>query len=147
MLGSGATFIENQLESLKHHFQGNYNTYIGYNEKLAHLIYAASDFILMPSRVEPCGLNQMYAMRYGTIPIVRRIGGLKDTIIDIGDGGFGICHDQASVWDVNHAISRAKNRYENKELMKKNVPRIMQINHSWENVAQTYVEVYRQLVD
>jgi starch synthase len=147
MLGSGNAYLENQLDSLKYHFGGNYNTFIGYNEKLAHIIYAASDFILMPSKVEPCGLNQMYALRYGTIPIVRRIGGLKDTIIDIGEGGFGICHDQASVWDVNYSISRAKNMYENKELIKKIVPRIMQINHSWENVAQTYLDVYRQLVD
>ena len=96
-------------------YKTNYNVYIGYNEQLSHQIYAGADFLLMPSRVEPCGLNQMYALRYGTIPIVRRTGGLKDTIIDIGDEGFGICHDQASVFDVNYSIGRAIALYDNSE--------------------------------
>ncbi|RZM21251.1 MAG: glycogen synthase, partial [Pedobacter sp.] len=89
VLGSGEKEVEDRLEGLKQYFTGNYNTYIGYNEQLSHQIYAGADFLLMPSRVEPCGLNQMYAMRYGTVPVVRRIGGLKDTVTDIGDGGFG----------------------------------------------------------
>ena len=61
----------------------------------------------MPSRVEPCGLNQMYALRYGCMPIVRRTGGLKDTVIDIGDNGFGICHNETTVEDVLYSIERA----------------------------------------
>ena len=81
ILGSGNTAIENHLNSLLQNYKGNYNTFIGYNEELAHLIYAGSDFLLMPSRVEPCGLNQMYSLRYGTIPMVREVGGLKDTVI------------------------------------------------------------------
>ena len=79
ILGSGDSNVENNLQSMQYFYNGNFNSYIGYNEKLAHNIYAGADFLLMPSRVEPCGLNQMYAMRYGTIPIVRRTGGLKDT--------------------------------------------------------------------
>ena len=108
LLGSGDINVENQLNNIKNSFAGNYNTYIGYNEELAHRVYGGADFLLMPSRVEPCGLNQMYAMRYGTIPIVRRTGGLRDTVLDMGDpGGFGICHDQSSVWDVTYSMSRA----------------------------------------
>ena len=70
-------------------------------------MYAGADYLLMPSRVEPCGLNQMYALRYGTIPIVRNTGGLKDTVKDFGgEGGYGICFDVASVGDICNAIHR-----------------------------------------
>jgi starch synthase len=83
------------------------NTFIGYNEELAHLIYAGSDFLLMPSRVEPCGLNQMYSLRYGTIPIVRRTGGLRDTVLILEMMEMG--HDQAIVGDICYSIQRAVN--------------------------------------
>ena len=78
ILGSGFPEVEEQLERLKQLSQNDYNVYIGYNESLSHLMYSGADFLLMPSRVEPCGLNQMYSMRYGTVPMVRRTGGLKD---------------------------------------------------------------------
>lgn len=145
MLGSGDKQLENSLESLKYFYSGNYNSYIGYNEKLAHIIYAGADFLLMPSRVEPCGLNQMYAMRYGTIPIVRRTGGLKDTVLDMGDGGFGICHDQASVFDVNYSITRAIDLFNDKEKFDSVRATAMQIDHSWDKVAKQYINVYQSL--
>jgi len=142
VLGSGNTEIENQLSHLLVSFKGNYNVFIGYNEALAHQIYAGSDFLLMPSREEPCGLNQMYAMQYGTIPIVRRTGGLKDTVIDFGDNGNGICHDQASTVDICHAIQRAVNLYENKKSLNNIRRKGMNLNHSWELVSQEYIEMY-----
>lgn len=142
VLGSGNTEIENQLSHLLPSFKGNYNVFIGYNEELAHQIYAASDFLLMPSRVEPCGLNQMYAMRYGTIPIVRRTGGLKDTVIDIGDNGNGICHDQASIVDVCFSIQRAVNLYKDKKSLNKIRRKGRNIDHSWESISQEYIEMY-----
>jgi starch synthase len=77
ILGSGFPEVESHLESLQSLSKGDYSIYIGYNETLSHLMYAGMDFILMPSRVEPCGLNQMYAMRYGTIPVVRNTEALK----------------------------------------------------------------------
>ena len=146
ILGSGNPDIETQLLQLRNEYKGNYNVFIGYNEELAHLIYAGSDFILMPSRVEPCGLNQMYALRYGTVPIVRRTGGLKDTVIDFGDNGNGVCHDQASVGDVCYSINRALNLYENKADF--NTIRIkgMATDHSWERVCQEYIETYNQII-
>lgn len=146
ILGSGNPDIETQLLKLRNEYKGNYNVFIGYNEELAHLIYAGSDFILMPSRVEPCGLNQMYALRYGTVPIVRRTGGLRDTVIDFGDNGNGICHDQASVGDVCYSINRAVNLYENKADF--NTIRIkgMATDHSWERVCQEYIETYNQII-
>ena len=145
ILGSGDTHVENELQSLQHFYNGNYNVFIGYNEKLAHIIYAGADFLLMPSRVEPCGLNQMYALRYGTIPIVRRTGGLKDTVLDIGDGGFGICHNETSVWDVNYSITRAIDLFNDKEKIEATIKTTMQIDHSWDKVAATYLTLYQSL--
>lgn len=145
ILGSGHEEIEQELNILKGEFTNNFNAHIGYDEKLSHLIYAGVDFLLMPSRVEPCGLNQMYSLRYGTIPIVRRTGGLKDTVVDIGDGGFGICHDQASVWDILHSIKRAIGLYNDKDTLKKIQKEIMKIDHSWTKSAQEYIDLYQSI--
>jgi starch synthase len=147
ILGSGNTQIENQLNSLLVDYKGNYNTFIGYNEELAHLIYAGADFLLMPSRVEPCGLNQMYSLRYGTIPIVRRTGGLKDTVIDFGDGGNGICHDQSSVGDISYSIQRAVSLYKDKEHLNKIITLGMSTDHSWEKASQEYIDMYNLILN
>jgi starch synthase len=142
LLGSGHQEIEAELKEIP---KDNFNTFIGYDEKLAHIMYAGADFLLMPSRVEPCGLNQMYSLRYGTVPVVNAIGGLKDTIIDIDkEGGFGIVHDGVSTEKVTSAISRATNYYTKKEF-NKNIKGIMEINHSWNNSAQEYVTLYKSL--
>ncbi|MGE4288232.1 MAG: glycogen synthase [Salinivirgaceae bacterium] len=145
ILGSGEPHIEQGLLHLEANFKGTYCSYIGYNEKLSHIMYAGADFILMPSRVEPCGLNQLYALRYGTVPIVRRTGGLKDTVFDIGDGGFGICHDQVESWDVINSINRAKAFFSKQNVFKHNRKTIMEIDHSWNRAAQEYLELYKTL--
>jgi len=145
ILGSGEKNIEQGLLHLESMFKGSYCSYIGYSEKLSHLIYAGADFLLMPSRVEPCGLNQMYALRYGTIPIVRRTGGLRDTVTDIGDKGFGICHDQCSTFDVIHSMQRAKTLFKDQKTFKKIRKQIMQIDHSWNRAAAEYIELYQSL--
>ncbi|PVX47768.1 starch synthase [Flavobacterium sp. 103] len=146
ILGYGDVEIENQLAQLLSVYNENYNTFIGYNEELAHKTYASSDFILIPSRVEPCGLNQMYALRYGTIPIVRRTGGLKDTIVDFEDNGNGICHDQASAEDVCDSIQRAVDLYKNKENINQIRIKGMNTDHSWKNVSQEYLELYNLII-
>jgi starch synthase len=147
VLGSGDPGIESQLESMRSNFIGYYNSTIGYNEKLAHQLYAAADFLLMPSRVEPCGLNQMYALRYGTVPMVRSVGGLKDTIKDYGDqGGFGIRFDQASVGDITYSVGRAIDLYVNKpDLYSWMRGYMMSIDHSWDSSAQQYIDIYKSL--
>lgn len=148
ILGSGDPHVEWQLNNMTSHFSGNYNAVIGYNEKLSHQMYAGADFLLMPSRVEPCGLNQMYAMRYGTVPIVRSTGGLKDTVIDIGDeGGYGIRFNQASVGDIIYSIGRAADVYKEKEKLHARRRRMMGIDNSWDNSAQQYIDVYSSLVN
>ncbi|MFG6685284.1 glycogen synthase [Mariniflexile sp. HNIBRBA6329] len=146
LLGSGNNFVEEQLENLKKDYIGTYNAFIGYDEKLSHIIYAGADFLLMPSRVEPCGLNQMYALRYGTIPIVRSIGGLKDTVTDISkENGFGICHDNVSVLEITNAIDRGVDLYQKQSEYKNIQHRIMEIDHSWHVSAQEYINLYNSI--
>ncbi len=143
VLGSGESYIEIQLEHLRGQLFGYYNSMIGYNEKLSHQMYAGADFLLMPSRVEPCGLNQMYALRYGTIPIVRKTGGLKDTVKDFGDeGGYGITFEIASVGDICNSVHRAIQLYEQQEKFNEIKKQAMQINNSWEKSAEMYIELY-----
>ena len=143
VLGSGEPHVEYELEILKGPLFGYYNARIGYNEKLSHQMYAGADFLLMPSRVEPCGLNQMYALRYGTVPIVRNTGGLKDTVKDFGEeGGYGICFNTASVGDICFSIYRALQLYDQPERLHEIRKQIMEINNSWEKSAETYIELY-----
>lgn len=143
ILGSGSPHVEWQLENLKSSFVGYYNSIIGYNEQLSHQMYAGADFLLMPSRVEPCGLNQMYAMKYGTIPIVRRTGGLKDTVKDFGEyEGFGICFDKATIWDIVYSVQRACELYKDQKRMNEIRKVNMQIDHSWESSIQEYINLY-----
>lgn len=149
VLGSGESWTENQFRNMAYHYAGRFNAVIDYNEALSHQIYAGSDYLIMPSRVEPCGLNQMYAMRYGTVPIVRSVGGLKDTVVDIGepgDSGRGIRFDQLTLNDVGYALHRAASLYHGyPDLLTTLRSRIMKINFSWENSVQQYIQVYRRV--
>lgn len=145
LLGSGSPEVEEQLEALKEMHKGSYNAYIGYEERMSHQVYAGADFLLMPSRVEPCGLNQMYSLRYGCMPIVRSTGGLKDTIVDLGEDGFGICHNDTSVKDVVYSMGRAVYHFKKPKEFKAIQKKMMQIDHSWENSAGQYVSLYEQL--
>ncbi|HEY5774125.1 MAG TPA: glycogen synthase, partial [Chitinophagaceae bacterium] len=92
-------------------------------------------------------LNQMYALRYGTMPIVRNVGGLRDTIVDMGDHqGFGIRFNEATVWDVTYSVGRAIDLYYNKKAqMKEMIEFMMKIDHSWETSAKKYLELYQSL--
>ena len=146
ILGSGASALEYQLESMRGHFVGYYNSQIGYNEKLAHQMYAGADFILMPSRVEPCGLNQMYAMRYGTVPAVRSTGGLKDTVVDFGEpNGFGIRFNNTSVWDITYSVHRGVDLFNDSEKITALRRHMMQVDNSWEGSAEKYINLYHSL--
>jgi starch synthase len=146
VLGSGETELEYQLTELQKMVPANFGCYIGYNEKLAHQLYAGADFLLMPSRVEPCGLNQMYALRYGTVPMVRNTGGLRDTVIDIGEPdfrGFGLVFNLATAYEVNESIHRAMGWYaEKQDILEAARKKMMTIDHSWERSAQEYLELY-----
>jgi starch synthase len=143
VLGSGLPEIEGRLQGIRELSRGDYNTYIGYDEGLSHLIYAGADFILMPSRVEPCGLNQLYALRYGTVPVVRNTGGLHDTVIDYGDkGGYGIRFNHASVQDMTHGIWRSVELFHQPEMLREIRQRMMQLDFSWESSVRAYLDLY-----
>jgi starch synthase len=146
LLGSGQPEVENALRGLQAISQYDYNVFVGYNETLSHVMYAGADFLLMPSRVEPCGLNQMYAMRYGTVPMVRRTGGLRDTVKDYGEkDGYGICYDYASVGDISHGVFRAVELYRDKKRLAAIRSKIMQLDFSWESSVQQYIKVYESI--
>ena len=144
MLGSGESDIEHRLRQLNALSQGDYAEYIGYNERLSHQMYAGADFLLMPSRVEPCGLNQLYALRYGTVPIVRKTGGLYDTVIDMGDpSGYGFTFQHTAVGDVTQAIYRAVQFFSEKDHFHAIRQKIMGLDYSWDRSAAEYIRLYK----
>ena len=146
ILGSGNPKIESELTQLNSVFKGKYHYVSGYNEALSHIIYAGADFLLMPSRVEPCGLNQMYSLRYGTIPIVNSVGGLKDTIVDYHQpNGFGIVMEEVSLTSIETAINRSLQLFENQLVVKQIRNQIMKIDHSWLASARKYQQLYKKL--
>jgi starch synthase len=146
VLGTGDKETEKELLRLMEFYPEQCSIFIGYDENLAHQVYAGSDFLLMPSRVEPCGLNQLYSLRYGTMPIVRSIGGLKDTVIDFGDeGGYGIRFNNAAIEDMCEAISRALVLYSKPKQLQMLRKLMMNLNFSWDRSAKEYITLYESL--
>lgn len=146
ILGTGEPYLHDELRYRLYHHQSQFDLALEYNEGLAHQLYAGSDFLLMPSRVEPCGLNQMYAMRYGTVPVVRSVGGLRDTVPDISQpGGRGIRFDNFNLDDCHHAVYRAYELFHDKKQFDSVQQRIMDVDFSWEKAAANYQSIYHQL--
>ncbi|MBO6795153.1 MAG: glycogen synthase [Balneolaceae bacterium] len=148
LLGTGDPSLHDIFARMENDHFGYFDATLEYNEKLAHQMYAGSDFILMPSRVEPCGLNQMFAMRYGTIPIVRSIGGLIDTVKDLSDGdGYGIRFDDFTLHEAEEAINRAIDLFADKKEIQRVVSRIAKLDYSWNNSAKEYINMYKELIN
>ena len=148
LLGTGDPSLHEIFARMDNEHFGFFDATLEYNEKLAHEIYAGSDFIIMPSRVEPCGLNQLYALRYGAIPIVRSVGGLKDTVKDISEeDGYGIRFDDFTLQEAEHATERAIHLYHNKAEFQNIVRRIVKLDFSWSNSATKYVSMYKELIE
>jgi starch synthase len=146
VLGAGDVKVQEELLELQQAHPEHCAVFIGYDESLAHLVYAGSDFLLMPSRVEPCGLNQLYALRYGTVPVVRTTGGLKDTVIDFGDeGGYGIRFLNDNISDIMHAVGRAVDLYANTAQLQLLRRRMMALDFSWDRSAKEYIALYESL--
>ena len=142
---SGDAHIERQLIELGRRHP-NLSVNILFSNKLAHLVEAGSDFFLMPSRYEPCGLNQLYSLRYGTIPVARRTGGLNDSIIDLDENntqGTGILFDQLTGHGILEAVGRAIAWWEKGEEVIRTIQRrAMQWDSSWNHSATLYRELY-----
>ena len=146
VLGTGDPALHDLFSGLKSEYVGYFDTRLEYNESLAHKIYAGSDFLLMPSRVEPCGLNQLYSMRYGTIPLVRKTGGLADTVIDISEeDGYGLVFEDFDLKQASEAIRRGVELYHKKQFFDKTRKKIMGLDFSWEKSAKNYVELYKSI--
>ncbi len=149
LLGSGAPVFEKAYAELQQRFPDKVAVKIGFDQGLSHRIEAGADFFIMPSRFEPCGLNQMYSQRYGTIPIVRRTGGLDDSVTDLLDNeerADGIKFNEYSARALAKAIRKALVLYENKELLADFRRNAMLADFSWERTAQEYVRVYEEAV-
>lgn len=149
LLGTGDVDIENNFADLAKHYQ-NFKFYNGYNEHLAHLIIAGSDIFIIPSRYEPCGLTQMYSLKYGTIPIAHATGGLEDTIKDfneINEEGNGLKFKSFSSSNFISSVIRATNIYKsNKNLWNKFMLNGMKENHNWSHRVLQYHNLYRNLL-
>lgn len=148
VLGSGDPHFAGMLENLGYEHRDKMKVVLRYDEKLAHNLYAAADFLLMPSRTEPCGLNQLYSMHYGTIPIVRETGGLKETVPDVGQegGGRGFTFKSTEPGDLAVAIMRAIQFYFHKTEFTALRKHLSEIDFSWENAAKQYIDIYQQLI-
>jgi starch synthase len=149
ILGEGEPYYNERFKQ----YQGRYDNIcieLGYNEALSRKLYAAADFLLMPSTFEPCGLNQMIAMRYGTMPIVSKTGGLKDTVMDFTDVqdihnsfGIGITFEEHHPFWFLHAIGKAFSLFTNKTKYKQLIEHNMQLDFSWKTSAQSYLQLYK----
>jgi starch synthase len=150
LLGDGEEEYRTRFEGLSRTFPGRFSFRYGFDTPLAHRIQAGADFLLMPSRYEPCGLNQIYSMRYGTIPVVRATGGLKDTVTEFSPStltGTGFLFEEYESAAMMRAVRKAIRLYEGAkyvDLVRRNG---MKQSFSWDRAAEAYVALYKKLRD
>jgi starch synthase len=147
LLGTGAPFFQSACMDLARRHPEKMHAHVGFEEGLSHRIEAGSDFFLMPSRFEPCGLNQMYSLRYATIPIVHRTGGLDDSVVDIRDNAHradGIKFDEYSSPALVKAMQKGLALYREPHLLAHFRKNAVAADFSWDRTAAEYVKVYEQ---
>ncbi len=148
VLGLGDEKYQKLLQKAAKDLPNNIAVFLKFDEQLAHLIEAGADIFLMPSRFEPCGLNQMYSLKYGTVPVVRRTGGLADTIVDFiqdPEKGNGFVFDAYESKAMLNALRNAVKAFQDQKTWKKIQKRGMRANFSWKAAAENYIKVYQKL--
>jgi len=143
ILGSGQKKIENELINLEKKYPDRISVNIKYDAKFAQQIYAGCDFFLMPSNFEPCGLGQMIALKYGTLPIVRLTGGLKDTIVNFKNG---FTYQNQKSENLVRTMQTAINTFKNKKKMQNMIRYGMKQDFSWKQSAKKYIKLYKKLI-
>jgi starch synthase len=153
VLGSGEDEYENMLQEASNKYPDKLAVYFGYNDELAHQIEAGADIFLMPSHYEPCGLNQIYSLKYGTVPVVRKTGGLADTVQDWNeyngygqDTGNGFSFYEYSGKALLQSVQRAINDFHNKPVWRKIQINGMTKDYSWKHSAEEYVKLYEKIL-
>lgn len=150
ILGSGEYEMEKALEDLRREFPETVGIFIGFSNELAHKIYAGSDFFLMPSLFEPCGISQMISERYGTLPIVRKTGGLADTVVGFNGTNEkiadGIVFNDYNDTGLSYALEMSEKIYNDQDLYYKLAKNGMSKDWSWKNSAEEYQKLYQELL-
>ena len=148
ILGSGDWEYESFFRSMQEKYPGRLSACHGFIPELSRKIYAGADMFLMPSKAEPCGLSQMIALRYGTVPIVREVGGLRDSIQDNGSGeGNGFTFRNYDATDMLACIKRAIAAYWQRDDWQALIKRAMECDNSWGHSATEYINLYREVID
>jgi starch synthase len=152
LIGTGEAEIEREIVSAAERHTGRIGAVMGYDEALSHLMQAGSDTILVPSRFEPCGLTQLYGLRYGCVPVVARTGGLADTVIDANDAALnanvatGFQFSPVDAPSLEHALGRAQRCFANRTLWSSMQKRGMDSDVSWDRSASAYAKLYSNLI-
>ncbi len=149
VLGTGDQKYEDGFKYFESKYPGKISSNIKFNNELAHKIYASSDMFLMPSLLEPCGLSQLISLRYGTIPIVRETGGLRDTVTSYDkktNTGNGFTFKTFNAHDMLFSIKEAIETYQDKKTWKKIIENAMKADYSWDKSASEYIKIYEGLI-
>lgn len=150
VVGTGEEKYTNYFKMLENKYPTKVRAFVDkYSNELARKAYAASDIFLMPSKIEPCGLSQMIASRYGTVPIVREVGGLRDSIKDFGceGGGNGYTFTNYNPNDLSYQLDRAIKDYSNKSEWKEKMKICMSMDFTWDKPAREYIDLYKSVMD
>jgi starch synthase len=150
ILGTGDRNFKELIDNLRKKYPTNVGIKLEFNPVLPRLLFAGSDIFLMPSRYEPCGITQMEAMRYGTIPVVRSTGGLADTVQDYNpeDGsGYGFVFKEYDPIALYTQIVRATETYKNKKAWKNIQKKVMKLDFTWKASAKEYIELYEKAIE